>query len=476
MESNLDSLKLNINISKLSQTFRDAMETTRNLGVRYIWIDSLCIIQDSKEDWEHEAALMGSVYEHSYCNIAASKASNGNDGCFTTRNIFDVQQCNVMAYWHKQEPMHYYIRDNAPWDQLNHDPLVRRGWVVQESILARRILHFSKEQVLWECSEVRLSETIPFTSNQPFYHRLNLDPTPYLTKKYIRPWAHPETPDLVDYAIWRDFVHKYSCCQLTYPEKDKLVAVSGIARLLCRGDEYLAGLWRKCLPAQLMWHTQNFGPKRPSKYYAPTWSWASVDGIISMRGTIAHESSSFTVLDAQVTTSSTDRFGAVSAGYLQVLGPVAKTFYQPVYNPNSSIAVRRTNEAACLLGRSLCAIYRDIHLPNGPIFLLPFIMPSAEQRSKADSPVAARERGPYENPFFALDTPCGLVLGRWTDKKGLYQRLGYFRILAQDDTQNMQYFYELFLTERENLSEEDYEERIMAEEPSDLPKFQITIV
>jgi hypothetical protein len=103
-------------------------------------------------------------------------------------------------------------------------------------------------------------------------------------------------------------------------------------------------------------------------------------------------------------------------------------------------------------------------------------MPSAEQRSKADPPVAARERGPYENPFFALDTPCGLVLGRCTEKKSLYQRLGYFRILSQDDTQNMQYFHELFLTERENLSEEDYEERITAEAPHDLPKFQITII
>jgi hypothetical protein len=103
-------------------------------------------------------------------------------------------------------------------------------------------------------------------------------------------------------------------------------------------------------------------------------------------------------------------------------------------------------------------------------------MTSVDQRPKADPPVAARELCPYENPFFALDTPCGLVLGRWTEKKGLYQRLGYFRILAQDDTQNMQYFHELFLTERENSSEEDYEERIMTEEPSDLPKFQITIV
>ncbi|OCK78635.1 heterokaryon incompatibility, partial [Lepidopterella palustris CBS 459.81] len=98
-ESNYESMLQRINVSKLTKTFREAMETAKRLEVWYIWIDSLCIIQDSQEDWRIESALMGQVYEHSHCNIAASKAENGGDGCFTMRKPFSIQPFRVQREW-----------------------------------------------------------------------------------------------------------------------------------------------------------------------------------------------------------------------------------------------------------------------------------------------------------------------------------------------------------------------------------------
>ena len=72
-------------------TFADAIQITRAIGIRYLWIDSLCIIQDSVEDWQKEASLMDHVYEHAWCNIAATKARNSSEGLFSDRDPSTVR-------------------------------------------------------------------------------------------------------------------------------------------------------------------------------------------------------------------------------------------------------------------------------------------------------------------------------------------------------------------------------------------------
>ena len=89
--TSLASMMEGLPMSELSETFKDAMFITSRLGVRYLWIDSLCIIQDSVRDWQQESALMGSVYSNAICNIAATGAPNGLAGCFTERNRHLVQ-------------------------------------------------------------------------------------------------------------------------------------------------------------------------------------------------------------------------------------------------------------------------------------------------------------------------------------------------------------------------------------------------
>ena len=86
-----------IRLSTMPATFRDAISITRRLGYRYLWIDSLCIIQDSDEDWKHESAVMGQIYGHSDCTIAATGSADSNGGCFVTRNPLELQPCKIIG-------------------------------------------------------------------------------------------------------------------------------------------------------------------------------------------------------------------------------------------------------------------------------------------------------------------------------------------------------------------------------------------
>jgi hypothetical protein len=79
---NYESHQRGIKLDSLSKTFRDAVQVTQSIGIDYLWIDSLCIIQNDEADWGKEAAVMGSVYEQAYCTIMAAAASNGSVGCF----------------------------------------------------------------------------------------------------------------------------------------------------------------------------------------------------------------------------------------------------------------------------------------------------------------------------------------------------------------------------------------------------------
>jgi len=139
-------------------------------------------------------------------------------------------------------------------------------------------------------------------------------------------------PRLFAYNIWERIVEAYTACQLTKAE-DKLIALSGIAKHMqpiLGNDEYLAGLWRKFLPSQLLW-TVNHGRQsnhepslRPEVYRAPSWSWASVDGEISV-GATTENGILVEVLDAQTTPVTADPTGQISAGYIVLRGLLKKT-------------------------------------------------------------------------------------------------------------------------------------------------------
>jgi hypothetical protein len=140
-------VKEGFSYNDLPKTFQDAVRVTRELGKEYLWIDSLCIIQENKEDWKKEARRMEQVFASAYCTIAASSVTNCKDG-FLERNPVS-QYIQIQDVLGRQ----VYICDDI--DDFNNDvdtgTLNQRAWVLQERVLSHRTIHFSARQTYWEC-------------------------------------------------------------------------------------------------------------------------------------------------------------------------------------------------------------------------------------------------------------------------------------------------------------------------------------
>ena len=278
-----------IPLGDLPLKYQHAISYTKRLGIRYIWIDSLCIIQDSEEDWVKEASRMGQVYSNSYCNIAAT-ASSGDGGLFHNRDPTSISSCKVRPQWDGLDRgVHYCGIRGEFFNEVLTVPLNTRGWVLQERFLAPRVLHFGLNQLFWECSQSSASEMFPeglnhwiSTLDNKQYWALNerLEfPQTETQKDYSKRYYYKPK---IYYRDWQDSVRLYSRCRLTVAS-DKLAAISGIARLihdlLGGKDVYLAGLWKNELILFLYWEvlTKPSETTRVEPYRAPSWSWASLD-------------------------------------------------------------------------------------------------------------------------------------------------------------------------------------------------------
>ena len=320
----------------LSKTFQDAITMCREFGVKYLWIDSLCIFQDSPEDWRCEAAQMGQVYENSFCNIAATGASSDEEGCFKGRDVSLLQRCIIKSEWDNQVNRTWEIVDRDYWyARIDKAPLNQRGWVMQERWLSPRVLHYGRDQILWECNELDACETypggLPKSLRDP-RSGFKLDPEFLERLQYWKEdYNIAADPDSSHRSTWSAIVSRYSVTSLTKGE-DKLVAISGIAKRMqsLLDDEYLAGLWRKDLPCQLLWWVNDHNPAyplpptRPRLYRAPSWSWASVDGKInSYYGQCKnYEGILITVLDAVVMPVGADSTGQIKDGFIRLNGRI----------------------------------------------------------------------------------------------------------------------------------------------------------
>lgn len=218
-----------IEIAILPQTFRDAIHVALQLGVRYLWVDSLCIAQDDEEDWTRESTSMGLVYKHGYCNIAAT-ASSASDFGFMEKSPWTLSLAPpryVQSTWRNAGgARNAYWRVYCNIDLMEHSldgPLLSRGWVVQERFLSPRTLHFCKNQMYWECQEHDTCETYP-----------NGLPTTLLGLSILMSRRQPlyRCADTLGVrALWENIAEVFSKCTLTM-EKDKLPALSGIAKMI----------------------------------------------------------------------------------------------------------------------------------------------------------------------------------------------------------------------------------------------------
>jgi hypothetical protein len=151
-----------IQLKELPRTYREAIETCRKLEIPYLWIDSLCIIQDDTDDWERESEVMGTIYFNSTLTISATAASNSTEGLFNPRKHcgqipaeWDILVTLPLAFSDHQgqvylTPSWFHPGYMKNW-YLEVSVLQSRGWVMQERSLSHRTLHFSKSQMIWEC-------------------------------------------------------------------------------------------------------------------------------------------------------------------------------------------------------------------------------------------------------------------------------------------------------------------------------------
>ncbi len=324
-------MEQDIPLSQVPQTFQDAMLIAQRLGVRYIWIDSLCIIQDSEQDWQEQSALMAQVYFNSFCNIAAAHASDSRKGCFIDRIPELVAPVKVHLDWGPQPGAYYCVKCYFWTVSVSQAPLNRRAWVYQERLLATRTLYFGETQLYWECREKMACEAFPL--RLPFQiGGINAKVDFPLIDGGCR--ASRMQPQLASnaYKLWGRIVYAYTSGALSR-ESDKLIAISGIAARMREviDDEYLAGMWRRHLACQLLWQVRRLEkhvPRtRPLEYRAPTWSWASMIGKVEHACEVHypdHRDLIVDILDATVELSTENPFGQIKGGFLRARGSLAK--------------------------------------------------------------------------------------------------------------------------------------------------------
>ncbi|KAI1456780.1 heterokaryon incompatibility protein-domain-containing protein [Annulohypoxylon moriforme] len=275
--STLPSMKEKNYINLLPKTLREVCHIAHHLGFEYVWIDRLCIIQDCDEDWEREASKMGMVYSLASLTIAVSCASNEDSGCFRERNLACVtpiflRLCPLLDPY---EVVIYNEGSDLDWQRIRHGCLKERGWTLQEWLLSTRLIHFSRNQVYWECRQIDASEAWPS------------DPKPGgISPQKRPPFILSESKRWSAQKNWAKIVEDYSGRKFSFG-KDMFPAISGLARFmeeLAGGQlgQYLAGLWHTNFIQWLCWRTGWKVPvSLPDEYLAPSWSWASLHGNVS---------------------------------------------------------------------------------------------------------------------------------------------------------------------------------------------------
>lgn len=351
----LQQRKKRIPLVDVPQTFQDAILVTRKLGIRYLWIDSLCIIQDDDGDWAREAARMCSVYQNATLTISADAARDGTQGLLrqvSARRFPPAVALPVSGDEGNSNPVYFREMAVSSWDRPGEigglhlmniqraEPLFGRAWVLQEWLLSRRIAHFCSGELFWECNTLMQCECQMNPCSEAIRQPTADDG---LTRASFHRFLTADQEHHGTRLVWPQVVREFTQRGITMVT-DRLPAMSGLAEFakMHAKDDYLFGLWKSDLPASLLW---SLGPpprvplgveedplksKRQDPYYAPTWSWASTTG--SIWYDLAEGNASFIdkirrepmcqIMDVTATPATSNPYGPASRGEIRIRGPV----------------------------------------------------------------------------------------------------------------------------------------------------------
>lgn len=320
--NDIDARKLGIPWTEIPKTFQDAVVYCLKLGIEYLWIDALCIIQDDDRDWQQQSAMMARIFQNSYITLAATAAQNDTSGCFsqavtTTRShrIMD-RSGGATPYFVRKKLEHWNTPHRAGYE--SEYPLLTRGWVFQERLLSPRLIHFCSNELVWECADetncecgglvtgfdikkqftlsTARSGEVPGNTKQP-------EPDPLDVAEQVRNeitvrllsnrhyvayggvmrsrWVSDELLEKAiprNMEVWHKIVEEYSSLKLSR-QTDSLPALSGLAeRMPTHAGPYLAGLWTDTIRLDLLWRVDlvHKWSTRASDPKTPSWSWIGV--------------------------------------------------------------------------------------------------------------------------------------------------------------------------------------------------------
>lgn len=303
----------------LPATFRDAIAVCRALDIRYLWIDTLCIIQDSIEDRRREVAMMADVYGNSMLTISAAWARQPEDGCFNHRHVpqrvhqetkkliripnkISTGETSILCF----SPNHTSTHMN-----LDHTSLASRAWVFQKRILSRRNLHFLHDQLFWECRSDFVGEDLVPRTHWALKPSFLFEIMIKRRKEILHTW-------------YNSIVIGYSSAELTW-QTDRLPAISALAKVFNHHLKmpYLAGLWLEELWYGLSWYRMGNvceGPQRVAKI-APSWSWAAVNYKVGFDNFVFPDSP-YSLVEIEDTgiEHEGDPYGQISRGWIRIRG------------------------------------------------------------------------------------------------------------------------------------------------------------
>lgn len=308
--------KRGIPVESLPRTIKDAIDITRMFGIRFLWVDALCILQGTNKeerlDWERESENMANIYGNAFLTLSAAASSNSEGGIFTVPSKLDFFSCKIPFSATPNEGI-VFVTPLPPISPPMMEPINKRGWTVQERVLSRRILVYGTDEMSWQCHGIQIQES-----------GVLLPPMSMSICRF---------PDILWPGGWWRIIQDYTSRNLTN-YMDKLPALSGMARIwqLRTEDRYLAGLWERNLPEDLLWIVHPFLNKspnsRPPSYRAPSWTWCSIDGTIMYRSARSKRLQTrqyFTnIVSCEVQLSGINAFGCVKSGKLIVCGPLAR--------------------------------------------------------------------------------------------------------------------------------------------------------
>ncbi|KAH8647038.1 heterokaryon incompatibility protein-domain-containing protein [Tricladium varicosporioides] len=330
--STLDERKSKISIESLPQLYRDAALITRRLNIKYLWIDSLCIIQDSNDDWSKESASMGEVYQFAFLTISALDSQDCHQGILTQRAPGDTESLKEDGTFIPlntlQRPRRNVFKESA---------LCQRAWVLQERLLSPRILYYSAAEMLWECLSCTARESSNrVTAYQPTLYEYQSYQCLDVKMQLILPLDENPSYPISPPSDWYIIVAEYTPCCLTRAS-DKLPALSGLASIFKRNTSYtyLAGLWEEDFANGLLWFApigqgQRNEERSIQPYRGPSWSWVSSNLRIRYK-TLVFRKDAYAATDIKLLSSSIQHVGQNPMGEIASAKIMVQAYFQKLF-------------------------------------------------------------------------------------------------------------------------------------------------